>query len=62
MEDRPTLFKLIVLMVILTTIYILFVAPLFTAAYLAVTSDGNMKKWTDSLSKFLSFNSIKKLF
>lgn len=61
MEDGPTIIKLIVLMVILTTIYMLFISPIFTAAYYAVTT-GNMKDWTDLLSKYLSFNSIKKHF
>ena len=61
MEDGPTLMKLLVLITVLTVIYFIFIAPLFASAYYAVT-DGDMKSWTDTLSKKLSFDSIKKLF
>lgn len=54
MADGPTLTKLIVLLVIMTVIYALFVLPLMTTAYYAVTK-GDMKTWTDYLSKKLKF-------
>jgi hypothetical protein len=54
MADGPTLPKLIILLVVLTTLYILFILPLMTTAYYAVTG-GNMKTWTDKLSKKLKF-------
>ena len=37
MADGPTLTKLIVLLIIMTVIYALFISPLMTAAYYAVT-------------------------
>ncbi len=54
MTDGPTMTKLIILLVVMTTIYILFILPLMTTAYYAVTK-GDMKKWTDKLSKKLKF-------
>ena len=54
MADGPTLTKLIVLLIIMTVIYALFISPLMTAAYYAVTR-GDMKTWTDYLSNKLKF-------
>jgi len=52
MTTGPTMTKLIVLLIVLTTLYIVFILPLMTTAYYAVTT-GDMKSWTDTLSKKL---------
>ena len=52
MTDGPTMTKLIILLVVMTVIYILFILPLMTTAYYAVMN-GDMKSWTDSFSKKL---------
>jgi len=52
MTDGPTMTKLIILLVVMTAIYMLFILPLMTTAYYAVMN-GDMKSWTDSLSKKL---------
>lgn len=47
MSDGPTITKLLVLLAILTFIYIMFVLPIFSAAYLAFKSH--------DLSKFVDY-------
>ena len=54
MTDGPTMTKLIILLVVMTTIYILFILPLMTTAYYAVQK-GDMTNWTNKLSKKLKF-------
>jgi len=44
--------KLLILLVVMTVLYIMFILPLMTTAYYAVTQ-GDMKKWTAELSKRL---------
>jgi len=52
MSDGPTMTKLLILLVVMTVFYVMFILPLMTTAYYAVTQ-GDMKKWTSKLSKRL---------
>lgn len=57
MENGPTMTKLLILLAVLTTIYILISLPLFTAAYMAIKS-GNLSKFTTFFTKKLSLKSV----
>lgn len=57
MENGPTFTKLLMLLTLMTTVYLLITLPLFSAAYMAVKS-GDLSKFTTFFTKKLSLNRV----